>query len=575
MFKVGSSLRNPLLQLAARVQSSRGVADRGAGPVTEWTLRSELRAAIGWRTRQLDRPWSSECGLRARRAAVGALAALLAVLVLAAAAPPPVAAAPSIERATSAAASEDAAPGGVRSPVRLLEAVSAVPRSATAPSVERTAQSTSTYRILLLIFRETDTDYVDASGATRHLTTELPRSDIEAMLQSLGPLSTCVRQWSNNQVAWDVEVRYPSEPVNRVSTPHPSDAGRRQWLSPDCITEAIQQYHRPGYHDNIFVYWRNGDDLGGQIPAGGAWGLASSWRSSGYVTVTYLGWTIWKPWAVDGDAGVWLHEWIHNVAAFYSGLGYRMPVKDADGAVDHGYTFDQPPYPGWSTYYADLMNNRVLEDGAYTGIPAEAWARATIADSVDEAPPVTTQSGAGAVWHNAPVTVSLTAVDEGSPASGVWATSFKLDDGEWTTGTSVTLPAPGDHSGDGLHRVSYRSVDAVGNRERDRSIQVNIDTLGPSTRTRSASGRVRRPLTLRFRVDDALSPHATAVTLVVRNAQGQVVRRWTVPGDLTTGAWLSRVWTPKARGHYRYSVTASDLAGNAAVVVASAQVAVR
>jgi hypothetical protein len=51
--------------------------------------------------------------------------------------------------------------------------------------------------------------------------------------------------------------------------------------------------------------------------------------------------------------------------------------------------------------------------------------------------------------------------------------------------------------------------------------------------------------------------------------------RWTATGTRPTGTWMSRNWTPKAKGSYRYTVAASDLAGNAQVTVGSGVMVVK
>ena len=67
-------------------------------------------------------------------------------------------------------------------------------------------------------------------------------------------------------------------------------------------------------------------------------------------------------------------------------------------------------------------------------------------------------------WHNKPVTLSFTAGDNPG-GSGVDYTEFKLDASDWTKGASVTVPAPANHSGDGVHTVAYRSADKADNVE--------------------------------------------------------------------------------------------------------------
>jgi len=100
---------------------------------------------------------------------------------------------------------------------------------------------------------------------------------------------------------------------------------------------------------------------------------------------------------------------------------------------------------------------------------------------IDASAPVTTASGAGDAWHTNDVTVTLSASDG---ASGVGSTEYSIDGGGWTTGTSVLVAAPADHSNDGVHTVSYRSTDAAGNVEAIRSSPVKIGTLSLQARGR-------------------------------------------------------------------------------------------
>jgi photosystem II stability/assembly factor-like uncharacterized protein len=289
--------------------------------------------------------------------------------------------------------------------------------------------------------------------------------------------------------------------------------------------------------------------------------------------------------------------------------------------------------------------------------------------TVDETPPTTTATGVDDLWHPQPVTLSFAAVDNpgGSGMSGGAATTeCKLDGGLWTSATSVTVPAPSDHSGDGLHTVRYRSCDAAGNCEAirsvnvkvdttaptvsasgaaegawyrsvapvtltasdaasgaasityvldgasqavqgtsvtidvpvtpnaahtltfnatdaaanscaDRTVHFTIDTTGPVTAGRAASGRVAKAVDLRYAVTDNLSPLVYAPKVVVKNARGRVV--WTYKTGASTarknGTWYGVKWRPKAKGTYRYYVYAKDTAGNAQSRVGSAKVVVR
>ncbi len=100
-----------------------------------------------------------------------------------------------------------------------------------------------------------------------------------------------------------------------------------------------------------------------------------------------------------------------------------------------------------------------------------------------------TGDDAPAGWRNAGATVTLTPADALSGMTGgLAATTWELDGAATQAGTSVPVDAPSDHSGDGVRTIAYRSTDAAGNLETDRSATVLIDTLAPTTRDDLAAG---------------------------------------------------------------------------------------
>ena len=76
---------------------------------------------------------------------------------------------------------------------------------------------------------------------------------------------------------------------------------------------------------------------------------------------------------------------------------------------------------------------------------------------------------------------------------GLATTTWELDGGATTAGTSVLVAAPSDHSGDGARTITYRSTDAAGNLESTRTATVLVDTLAPTTRDDLAEGPPRTP----------------------------------------------------------------------------------
>ena len=133
--------------------------------------------------------------------------------------------------------------------------------------------------------------------------------------------------------------------------------------------------------------------------------------------------------------------------------------------------------------------------------------------NVDTTPPTTTVSGADGLWHNSAVTLTLTPIDNsgGSGMSGGSATTqYKIGTGDWTTGTTVVVLAPADHSADGFQTVSYRSCDEVGNWETAQTVTVKIDTTPPAV---AASGAK----------DGAWLNHAVTITLSAADPGGSGV----------------------------------------------------
>ena len=111
---------------------------------------------------------------------------------------------------------------------------------------------------------------------------------------------------------------------------------------------------------------------------------------------------------------------------------------------------------------------------------------ATFTVTADTTAPTTTASGADASWHNAPVTVSLSASD--GAGAGVSSVTYQVDSGSPSPSRvehQRDVTAPSNGSNDGTHTITYYATDAVGNVESAHSVQVKIDTQAPTPRPRS------------------------------------------------------------------------------------------
>ena len=162
----------------------------------------------------------------------------------------------------------------------------------------------------------------------------------------------------------------------------------------------------------------------------------------------------------------------------------------------------------------------------------------------------------GAGWNRVAVTVTLSATDD---VSGVDKTWYRL--GDAGVYSIYDAAAQAVVSGNGVTNVWFYSRDAAGNVETAKSLAVRIDTTRPVTKALAkATVRRGRKVTLRLRVDDAVSPEA-AVT--VKIYKGAALKKTLVLGLQTTNTEIRYAYTCSlARGTYSWKVCATDLAGN-------------
>jgi hypothetical protein len=193
----------------------------------------------------------------------------------------------------------------------------------------------------------------------------------------------------------------------------------------------------------------------------------------------------------------------------------------------------------------------------------------------------TTADNAGVGWHHKARTVTLTAADPKPKANvkagiaagsaGIAYTEYSSDGGAtWVQGGSFAVPAPADHSGDGARQILVRAADAAGNVAPAHLVTVRIDTRKPQPRAAWAASVARgHRASLRFYVSDPRpgSPSATAI-VKVRTLAGRSVKTLVVRGPV--GKSLStRFVCWLAKGRYRFTVYATDAAGNTQVAPAS------
>ena len=170
----------------------------------------------------------------------------------------------------------------------------------------------------------------------------------------------------------------------------------------------------------------------------------------------------------------------------------------------------------------------------------------------DDVAPVTTADVSpapnSATWNHDQVTVTLSAVDNGSPNSGVDHIHYSVDGGSPVdhAGSTAAFPV----SGAGTHTVTYFAVDGAGNAETAHGTTVRIDPSAPVTTASpnvapNAAGWNNTPVTLSFSAVDV-------------DASG--VKSVTVDGVTTAGSTASKVVS--SEGTTTVSYFATDVADN-------------
>ena len=184
-------------------------------------------------------------------------------------------------------------------------------------------------------------------------------------------------------------------------------------------------------------------------------------------------------------------------------------------------------------------------------------------------------------WQTSDTAVTLTPSDPGGGnASGVQTTQYRVDGGSWTTGTTVSVPAPADGSDDGTHTVSYKVSDVAGNTSAVQTATVQIDASAPDVPTQVAAHWVRLSgrngqVSATYADTQAHQGSPVTVTLTLKNSRGKLIQTWSYADDASGTLVQQTPATSLPKDSYRLVVSASDAAGNVAPDTALATYVVR
>ena len=216
-------------------------------------------------------------------------------------------------------------------------------------------------------------------------------------------------------------------------------------------------------------------------------------------------------------------------------------------------------------------------DTALVGVPYDtvggnAYQGSAYVFSPDSTAPTTTASGlqasASSGWIKSSQLVSLAPTDAGG--SGVAATCYTID------GVQHTYAVPFAVSAAGSHTVIYWSTDAAGNEETHHSGHVNIDTGKPTAQvTKNVTVKKGKKVALPFKVSDPAPSCGSATVTITVKLKKQIVKTITIANVATNKAGSYTFKVTLKKGSYSWSVTATDIAGNAGTASAAKKLIVK
>ncbi|ARU60326.1 hypothetical protein CBW65_04055 [Tumebacillus avium] len=119
----------------------------------------------------------------------------------------------------------------------------------------------------------------------------------------------------------------------------------------------------------------------------------------------------------------------------------------------------------------------------------------TVEVKIDKTAPTTT-SDAPTTWSQADVKITLSATDA---TSGVATTYYSVNGSDYTEGTSFTVAQ------EGINTITFYTVDAAGNQEQAKTVEVKIDKTAPTTTSDAPTAWSKDDVKITLTATDATS----------------------------------------------------------------------
>ena len=341
---------------------------------------------------------------------------------------------------------------------------------------------------LVLIYPNTDTDYMDEFGEIKHFKGSLTDEQVANLKNAVNNWIMLTNSWSNQWGKIIADVKIISRPISSVTKL--GDNPLSYWVECKDVRVELDTYFSLEKYDSVIVLWYSGD-----IPTD-YWGLAYVGPVGGtyggnYVTFTYgtiiYGADWW--WGGKYPGEVILHEWLHGLEGYYQSLGYSIPgLHDAE---KYGYHPD--PDGSWKPWYSDYMQGKVISNGEYMGISYGVWLSGSIYRVNRPLPCQLISPLNDTLWSTQnPPTLKWAKV----PADKFYVAVYKAIDpnhpiiSTYTTNNSWTIP--GNELNGNAFRWSVWSIQGTTFGERGDTLMFRfIDTVEPTNLTISINNNAK------------------------------------------------------------------------------------
>ena len=262
--------------------------------------------------------------------------------------------------------------------------------------------------------------------------------------------------------------------------------------------------------------------------------------------------------AADDHSG-WLPSASVTVTLTTSGGGGNITTQySTDGGATWAPYTGPFSVAGQGAHRIDYRSRDDVGDG---------WSLSSGYANIDTVGPTTNAVGP-TTPQRAAATVRFSANDA---LSGYAATYYNIDGTGAKSGATAIVPALANHKADGVHTITYYSMDLAGNAGPSGKISVTIDTVRPLFDLRGAkSVSVRKGsfLSLRYRSRDVGGACKLVLTFSTKVHKKTVKTTYTVSAKRVTKWQSSKLRLKLAKGAYTVKLQLSDPAGNLSLVKA-------